>query len=104
MDLPKIVAMYRLKNAGRWIDKSLEAASSICDSIVIVDNGSTDDTVKICKNFPNVVEIRDQSSLAFDDTRDKNTLYQMALKEKFWMYLWQRSMDGNTKLTLKKLY
>ena len=81
MDLPKIVAMYRLKNAGRWIDKSLEAASSICDSIVIVDNGSTDDTVKICKSFPNVVEVRDQSSLSFDDTRDKNTLYQMALKE-----------------------
>jgi glycosyltransferase involved in cell wall biosynthesis len=81
MDLPKIVAMYRLKNAERWIDKSLEAASSICDSIVIVDNGSTDDTVKICKSFPNVVEIQDQSSLAFDDTRDKNTLFQMALKQ-----------------------
>ena len=80
MDLPKIVAMYRLKNEERWIEKSLDAASSICDSIVIIDNGSTDDTVKICKSFPKVTEIIDQHSLPYDDTRDKNTLLKMALE------------------------
>ena len=80
MDWPKIVAMYRLKNEERWIEKSLDAASSICDSIVVIDNGSTDNTVKICKSFPKVVEVRNQHSLPFDDTRDKNTLLQMALE------------------------
>ena len=80
MALPKIVAMYRLKNVERWIEKSLDAASSICDSIVVIDNGSTDNTVKICKSFPKVVEVRNQHSLPFDDTRDKNTLLQMALE------------------------
>ena len=80
MDLPKIVAMYRLKNEERWIEKSLDAASSICDSIVIIDNGSTDDTVKICKSFPKVTEIIDQHSLPYDDTRDKNTLLKTALE------------------------
>lgn len=80
MDFPKIVAMMRLRNEERWIEKSLDAASSICDSIVIIDNGSTDDTVKICKSFPKVTKIIDQHSLPFDDTRDKNTLFQMALK------------------------
>ena len=80
MALPKIVAMYRLKNVDRWIEKSLDAASSICDSIVVIDNGSTDNTVKICKSFPKVVEVRNQHSLPFDDTRDKNTLLQMALE------------------------
>ena len=47
---------------------------------VILDNGSTDDTVKICKSFPKVTKIIDQHSLPFDDTRDKNTLLKTALE------------------------
>ena len=49
--------MYRIKNESRWIKQSLESISEICKEIVILDDGSTDDTVKICENFPQVVDI-----------------------------------------------
>ena len=77
---PKIVATYRIKNEERWIEKSLKAASEICQEIVILDDGSTDDTLKICKSFSSVIDIHKQTNLPFDDTRDKNILLQMALK------------------------
>lgn len=76
----KIVGAFRIKNEERWIRMSLEAASSVCDEIVILDDDSTDDTVKICKEFEKVVDIHHQSNLPFDESRDKNSLLQMALK------------------------
>jgi len=75
----RIIAMYRIKNESRWIKQSLESISEICKEIVILDDGSTDDTVKICENFPQVVDIHSQKDLPFDETRDKNTLLKMAL-------------------------
>lgn len=82
MIVPKIVAMYRIKNEERWIKKSLEAVSDICEEIVILDDGSTDDTIKICKTFDKVVDIHKQTGLSFDETRDKNTLLDMAKRRK----------------------
>jgi len=54
--------------------------SEICDEIVVLDDGSTDNTFQICKKFPKVVDIHHQSDLPFNETRDKNTLLQMALR------------------------
>lgn len=88
----KIVTIYRLKNEERWIKKSLESISSFCDSVVVLDNGSTDNTLKICKNFPNVVTIIEQPDLPFDEARDKNTLLQSALTFKPDFVL---TMDGD---------
>jgi glycosyltransferase involved in cell wall biosynthesis len=75
-----IIAMYRIKNVERWIKKSLESTSKICGKIVILDDGSTDNTLKICKTFSSVVDIHEQKNLVFDETRDNNMLLQMALK------------------------
>jgi len=88
----KIVTVYRLKNEEKWIKKSLESVSSFCDSIVILDNGSTDNTLKICKDSPNVVDIVEQPNLPFDEARDRNTLLQKALELKPDYIL---SMDGD---------
>ena len=77
-----IVAMYRIKNVDRWIAKSLEYASEVCKEIVVLDDGSTDDTLKICKKYKNVVDIHRQTGLPFDETRDRNILLKMALKRK----------------------
>ena len=77
---PKILAMYRIKNENRWIEKSLEAISEICQEIVILDDDSSDDTLQICKSFPSVIDIHEQKNLPFDDTRDKNVLLKMSLR------------------------
>lgn len=80
MTHPFILAMYRIKNEERWIEKSLNETSKICDEIIILDDGSTDNSLQICKNFKNVVDIHHQENLTFDETRDKNTMLKMALK------------------------
>mgnify|MGYP000041132074 FL=1 len=74
-----IIGMYRIKNESRWIEQSLKSILDICKEIVVLDDGSTDDTVKICENFSQVIDIHSQKNLPFDETRDKNTLLKMAL-------------------------
>ena len=88
---PKIVVVYRLKNEERWIKKSLESVLSFCDSAIILDNGSIDNTVKVCNEFSNVYII-EQPNLPFDESRDRNTLLQKALELKPDYIL---SMDGD---------
>jgi len=91
MNNPKITAMYVIKNEERWIEKSLRSTSEVCNEIVILDNGSTDNTVKICKSFSNVmdIQINPKPHLPFDETKGKNTVLQMALKRNpdFILYL-----------------
>ncbi len=80
MVCPKIVAILRIKNEERWIAKTLESLEEICGSVVILDDGSEDDTVKICEQNKKVVEIHKQSNLPTDASRDKNILLEMAKK------------------------
>ena len=88
----KIVAVYRIKNEERWIKKSLESVLNVCSEAVILDDGSTDNTLSICKKFPEVVDIHHQEGLPFDETRDRNKLLKMALKRKPDIIL---SLDGD---------
>ena len=81
IDEPKIVAMYRIRNEERWIKQSLKYTSEICKEIVILDDCSTDNTLKICKQFSSVVDIYERKEpLPLDEVRDKNILLKMALK------------------------
>jgi len=91
----KIVAIYRIKNEKRFIAKSIESILDICSEIVILDDGSTDKTVKICSKYDKVVDIYHQENLLFDETRDRNLLLKMALKRKPDVIL---SMDGDEML------
>jgi glycosyltransferase involved in cell wall biosynthesis len=85
--------MYRIQNEERWIEKSLESASEICQEIVILDDCSTDNTVNICKKFPKVVDIYERKEpLPLDEVRDRNILLQMALKRNPEYIL---SLDGD---------
>lgn len=47
----KINLVMIVKNEGRSLQKCLEAAKPLVDEIIITDTGSTDETIKIAKQF-----------------------------------------------------
>lgn len=88
----KIVCMMRIKNEERWIAQSLAQTSRLADAIVILDDGSTDNTPKICKSFPKVVKYEWQNEPKMDEARDKNKLLKWALElEPDWIL----ALDGD---------
>jgi glycosyltransferase involved in cell wall biosynthesis len=92
---PKIVAMYRIQNEGRWIEKSIDSILDICSKIIILDDNSTDDTLEICQSFDKVNVIH-QDNLPLDQVRDKNKLLKIVLKQNPDYVL---SLDGDEILT-----
>jgi glycosyltransferase involved in cell wall biosynthesis len=47
----KLSSVYIVKNEQDNIEKSINSLKDIVDEIIIVDTGSTDDTIKICKKL-----------------------------------------------------
>ena len=47
----KISSVYIVKNEAQNIEKSINSIKNICDEIIIVDTGSSDDTVQICESL-----------------------------------------------------
>jgi GT2 family glycosyltransferase/2-polyprenyl-3-methyl-5-hydroxy-6-metoxy-1,4-benzoquinol methylase/glycosyltransferase involved in cell wall biosynthesis len=88
----KIVAMLRIKNEAEWIAEVLTSLERVADEIVILDDHSTDDTVRICRTFPKVVDLYEQEAGSVDEVRDKNRLLQMALRRG---PDWILAMDGD---------
>lgn len=50
-ELPKISAVYRVKNGERTIESSILSVAPICSEIIVVDNGSTDRTINIVEDL-----------------------------------------------------
>jgi glycosyltransferase involved in cell wall biosynthesis len=78
-----LVAALRVKNETWVIRYTLSALSEFVDKIVIVDDGSTDETVNVCKSFPKVVEIfcngsRNENHI--DEAKDWNLMTKLARK------------------------
>lgn len=54
----KLTAMMQVRNeANRYLRMVLNDLSEYVDEIVILDDGSTDDTVAICSSYPKVVSL-----------------------------------------------
>lgn len=87
----KLIAVYRVKNAARWMKRSLDSAAQFADGAVVLDTGSTDDTLKIAQSHPLVLKTnvwRDE----FNEREERNAAIQMALEfDPDWII----SIDGD---------
>ena len=78
-----MIAAMRVKNEAWVIRYTLSALSTFVDKIVIVDDGSTDETFEICKSYEKVVDIHLNGlrrENAIDEAADWNLLTKMAIK------------------------
>lgn len=69
----KIVGALRVRNEARWIRRSIESISPICERVHVFDDNSEDDTVAICESVPGVVVYRSPFNTT-DEARDKNLM------------------------------
>lgn len=67
----KLVALIRTKNSISVLEDSLTKLSMLVDEIILMDNGSTDGTLEVCKKFPKIVKtiLRDDTG-NFHEGRD----------------------------------
>ena len=79
---PRIICMMNIKNEDRWLREVLDAIARVAAGIVILDDGSTDQTPRICREHPVVVDYYRQDNVPLDKVRDKNRILRMALAQK----------------------
>jgi glycosyltransferase involved in cell wall biosynthesis len=79
----RITAMLQVRNeADRYLDTVLRELSEYVDDIVVVDDASTDGTVKLCRSFPKVKSLVELSESHFGREADlKVLLWQAACAE-----------------------
>lgn len=74
--LRKMIALLRVKNEARWIERVIRSVVPVCERVLVLDDHSTDRTAEIAYNagamvFPNPHE-------GLNETRDKNHLLSIA--------------------------
>lgn len=91
----KVVAVLRVKNVSRWFRRTLASIAPVVDAAIVLDDGSTDETPAICREFPFVVDVLRQEGLPLDETRDFNALLRRAME---LGADWVLKMDGDEEL------
>ncbi len=94
---PQGISVYmRVKNEADWIDLSLKSIRGIADEIVVADNGSTDGTYEILKEWasshPGLVRLWRKPEL------DHCALSNFALEQTAfrWVFRWDGDMVAHT--------
>ncbi|AZO93811.1 glycosyltransferase [Halocella sp. SP3-1] len=88
----KLLSMMRVKNEEEWLEESIISQLPLVDKLIILDDGSTDQTPEVCKSFPRLVEYHYQKENMLDEVRDKNRLLAWALKHQ---PDWILALDGD---------
>jgi len=83
----KIISVMQVRNGERFLRPTLERLSRLpIASILVLDDGSTDSTVSICKEFSKVKLKRQQ--LPFNEVRNRNLLLNWAKRESAdWIWI-----------------
>ncbi|MFZ5433329.1 MAG: glycosyltransferase, partial [Calditrichota bacterium] len=74
--------MMNIKNEDRWLQEVLDSIARIAEGIVILDDGSTDQTPQICRSHPALLDYYRQENVPLDKVRDKNRILHMALAQR----------------------
>lgn len=72
----RIIGLLRVKNGEPYIERHLKQVTKICEMVLVLNDGSTDNTEKICKTFENV-RVHTQH-LPFHGGRDRIFLHEWA--------------------------
>lgn len=86
-----------VRNEEQTLDRILSCAKKFCDEIIIVDTGSTDNTIDICRKYTSNIynfEWQDDFSLA------RNFSFSKATKD---YIIWLDADDNITKENIEKL-
>jgi glycosyltransferase involved in cell wall biosynthesis len=75
---PIVHAFFLTYNEANILPHLLRYYSTFCEQITIMDNGSTDDTVKIAESFKNV------DIIPFESNEEFNDLVHIKLKNNVW--------------------
>jgi glycosyltransferase involved in cell wall biosynthesis len=75
---PCITAAIRVKDAEHHVAKCLSSLSDLVDEIVVLDDGSTDRTVELCRQFPRVAHLLSWPKSFFHEGLDRNVVLAMA--------------------------
>lgn len=87
----------RVKNEAKYIGAALESLEPLDCEVLLLDDGSTDATPGIVRDF-GFVDYRRQDDMELDEGRDRTTLYRWALElNPDWIF----TLDGDEMLAAR---
>lgn len=76
-----IGAMLVRNEAGRWLEQVLGQMQQVCDSVVVLDDASTDATPAICRRMGAAVHTCEESLWATNEVLLRRRLWELAAAE-----------------------
>lgn len=74
----RLIATVRVKNEGWILESWLKRTCEYADAIIALNDGSKDDSAKLLKSCPKVIEVLDKPGDIWDELPDRNLLLTAA--------------------------
>jgi glycosyltransferase involved in cell wall biosynthesis len=95
-----IIGMMLVKNeANKFLEKTLDQVSKVCDKIIIMDDNSDDETVEICSKYTDLIYCEDKLSFENNESSIREKLFRLTIKECDFNKDWILCLDADEVLT-----